>query len=267
MIKLSAGDVRVQINRIRDNMEGSHQLHYINFNNNVTNYFLSDVNRLMQVYGEFIGKSKAKYPEYFTELNSINDDVTTCFVNIVGSLTSETCYKLLNLAIGKMSEAISYVEGLESNQSKETVSKAYFDKLLNEKEQLEKTAKLLAQYRGIPEVNSLIEKARGIGLPIDENWVLALCALNLIEATVNMKLEQLGLKAEGQFKEKYRKLSASIKEKENRDIFQLLPTALYDGVRNKLDHASNCNKVTENEAKEINKLVIGFMEEVFAPKT
>jgi len=77
-------------------------------------------------------------------------------------------------------------------------------------------------------------------------------------------MERLGLKIEGSFRDKYRKLCLSIKEKENgRDLSQLLPIAVYEVVRNKLDHASNSNRVTSKEAKDILKIVTDFMDDVF----
>ncbi|MGD0644312.1 MAG: hypothetical protein ABSA75_05340 [Candidatus Bathyarchaeia archaeon] len=75
------------------------------------------------------------------------------------------------------------------------------------------------------------------------------------------------MKAEGSFRDKYRRLCQAIRETEyNRDLSQLLPIALYEGIRNKLDHASNSNRVSEKEAKDISKIVIEFMNEVFTSK-
>jgi hypothetical protein len=42
----------------------------------------------------------------------------------------------------------------------------------------------------------------------------------------------------------------------------LLPSAVYK-VRNKLDHASDANRVTPKEATDISKMVIDFMNEIF----
>jgi hypothetical protein len=106
-----------------------------------------------------------------------------------------------------------------------------------------------------------MENARNHSLPIDEYWVLALCSSNLIETVVNKKLEQLKVKADGNFEERYKKLCKVIKEKEGRGISQLLPSAIYK-VRNKLDH-SDFNIITPKEAREISKMVSEFMNEVF----
>jgi hypothetical protein len=142
------------------------------------------------------------------------------------------------------------------------ISKASYDKLLVEKENLKRTVEIMVQYKGLPELNNLLETAKNNALPLDEYWVLALCASNLIEAVVNKKLEKLGEKAEGNFEDRCKKLCKIIKEKEGRDISQLLPSAVYK-VRNKLDHSSDSNRVTPKEAKDISKMVIEFINEIF----
>ena len=86
--------------------------------------------------------------------------------------------------------------------------------------------------------------------------------LILTEAVVNKKLEQLKEKAEVNFEERYKRLFKIIKEKEGRVISQLLPSAVYK-VRNKLDYSSDSNTVTPKEAREIGRMVIDFMNEVF----
>jgi hypothetical protein len=228
----------------------------------ITEQFLRDVNMLQEQYGKYIGKAKATN-KGDKELEEFDTYITGCFEGLLKTSRADPCFQLLNLAIGKISQVISYVQTLES-LPKNVVSKTLLDQVTLEKEHFEKTAKFLAEYRGLPELNSLIISSRNIGLLVDDNWALALCASNLIEATVNMKLEKLGLKIEGSFKDKYRKLCTCIKEKENqRDISQLLPIALYEGIRNKLDHASNSNRVTEKEAKDISRIVVDFMNEIF----
>jgi len=135
---------------------------------------------------------------------------------------------------------------------------------LREKKEAENIAKFLVQYRGLPELQTLIEKANSIEIAIDEYWVLALCSINLLEAIVNKKLADLKIKLSlsEKFEEKYNRLCETIKEKEAKDLPQLLPSALYK-VRNKLDHASESNRVTPKEAKDISEWVIKFMKEIF----
>lgn len=121
----------------------------------------------------------------------------------------------------------------------------------------------MVRFKGLPELNELLETSRNVGLPTDEHWVLALCSANLIEAIVNKKLEELDESTEGNFEKRYKRLAQAIKKKEHRDISQLLPLAIYKGIRNKLDHASHSNRVTPKEAKDISKIVKDLINEVF----
>jgi len=121
----------------------------------------------------------------------------------------------------------------------------------------------MVRFKGLPELNELLETSRNAGLPTDDHWVLALCSANLIEAIVNKKLEELGESTEGNFEKRYKKLAQTIKKKERRDISQLLPLAIYKEIRSKLDHASHSNRVTPKEAKYISKIVKNLIIEVF----
>jgi len=115
----------------------------------------------------------------------------------------------------------------------------------------------------LPELGELLDKAKATGLLVGENWVLALCSVNLIESLVNKKLEQLKESTDGSFDIRYKRLISAIKAKEKRDIQQLLPLALYNVIRNKLDHASHTSKVTSKEAKEISNIVISILKDLF----
>lgn len=110
----------------------------------------------------------------------------------------------------------------------------------------------------------LLEKARP--LKIDENWVSAICALNLLEISVNKKLEDLGNSTEGSFNTRYERLTAACKAKEKRDIRRLLPTPLYN-ARSKMDHAGHKYKPTPQETEMIVKYVSDFISELFREKT
>ena len=261
----SKDQILQQATKIRDGMKTT--LLYSSFSTyhsrwEVSSRFLSDVNLLNQLYGLLIGRIKARHLE-LDELRSMDDYITQCFVKLLESADADFSFKLVNIAIGKIFELFSYINVIESIPPEQKVSKASYDKLEREKEELEKTNKFLVKYKGLPELHTLMEESNKSGISIDENWVLALCASNLIEAVVNKKLEALNEKIEGSFKQKYKKLCSVIKEKEGKKISQLHPLALYDGIRNKLDHASDSNRVTSKEAKDISKIVIEFMEEVF----
>jgi hypothetical protein len=228
----------------------------------LTPFFYRDLNELQQIYGNFIGKAKATYPNennYLTTLDTEIIDYLTTIANVYN--VPKKAFSLLNLASGRISELIAYVNTLASRPPIETIPKSVYAKALNEKEELRKTIDIMVQYKGLPELNTLMESAKNHSLPLDEYWVLALCATNLIEAVVNKKLKQLGEKDDGNFEERYKRLCEVIKQKEGRDIHQILPSAIYK-VRNKLDHCSDSTTVTPNEAKEISQLVMGFMNQV-----
>lgn len=110
----------------------------------------------------------------------------------------------------------------------------------------------------------LLEKARP--LEIDENWVSAICALNLLEISVNKKLEDLGESTDGSFDTRYKRLVVACKAKENRDIQKLLTAPFYT-ARSKMDHAGHIHKPTPDETKIIVKYVSDFMSELFCKET
>ena len=256
--KMSAKDIKQQIQKIQTNIKGRMYGHQ-----RITFLFQSDVNFLQQIYGEYLGTAKAIHQDHLKEFSTFDNDVRKYFEQLVGLESPLYCFSTINLAIGRISELVSFVEAIESAPAEEKVTKASYNKLLREKEDAEKTAEFLVQHAGLPELHALIEISEDIGIAIDEYWVLALCSANLIEAVVNKKLQALNVKAEGSFKQKYGKLCSLIKEKEGKDISQLLPIALYEGVRNKLDHASDAKRVTPKEAKDISEWVIKFMKELF----
>jgi hypothetical protein len=256
---MSAENLKAQIRTIREKMTKPRTYNYMG---DLTGEFFKDINLLQQRYGEFLGNAKAKHQEYLQELSRLDNDITTCFVKLTQVSQTGTIFQILNLAIGRISELMSFVETIESKPPDEQVSKASYDKLLREKEKAENIAEFLVQNKGLPELHRLMEHAKSVGIEIDEYWVLALCSSNLIEAIVNKKLEQLGEKTDGNFEERYKKLCRVIKEKEGKDIHQILPSAVYK-VRSKLDHATHENRVTSKEAENISKVVIEFMNEVF----
>lgn len=262
---MSAGVVRYQIKEVQKLITDSRSTSFNMRTSQLltTAYFLGGVNLLLQEYGEFIGKAKAKHSDYLEQINKIDGKIRQYFEYLMKTSEADYSFKLVTLGIGKISELVSFVEGLDKISQEQKVSKLAYEKMAREKEALEKAIEIMAKFGGRPELNELLENARDVGLPTDENWVLALCSTNLIEAVVNKKLEQMKAPTEGNFKKKYKRLLNLIKEKEQRDIQQLLPLALYEGIRNKLDHASHTNRVTPKEAKQISKLVIDIITEVF----
>jgi hypothetical protein len=257
-LKMSIAEIMDQMQLIRSRMV---QPSTYSLFGQTTNIYLKDVNMLQEMYGIYIGKARAKYQEYSTQLSSMDKVITEYFQDFARTLNPEDSLKKIGLAIQKISEFLSFVNTLDTLPAEEKVPKASYDKLLSERNILQKTVEIMVQYKGLPELNTLLETARNNALPLDEHWVLAICSSNLIEAVVNKKLENLGEKADGNFEERYKKLCKVIKEKENRDISQQLPSAIYK-VRNKLDHSSDSNRVTPKEARDISKMVIEFMNEV-----
>lgn len=225
--------------------------------------FLQQVNYLQESYGALAGKAKAHHPEYITDINNICKEIETYFEYMTKSTNADYCFKLVNLAIAKISELLAFVEGLEASPFEKKVSRRAYEKLARENEVSKRALEMLVKYKGLPELNELLENARNVKLPTDEHWVLALCSANLIEAVVNKKLNELKLSTKGSFESKYKRLAMAIKDKEQREIQQLLPAALYKGVRNKLDHASHTSRVTPKEAKAVCEFVINLIAELF----
>lgn len=256
---MSAQGVKEQIKTVQNSIASSASTFY----GEITRDFLKKVNLLQESYGAFLGRAKAKHPEYVDEIDNIANEIKTYFEYLTRDSDYKYCFKLVNLAVGKISELLSFVEGLEASPPEKKVSTRVYEKLLRENEIKKRTIETLVRYKGLPELNELLEKARSVKLSTDEHWVLALCSANLIEAIVNKKLEELRLSTEGNFENRYKRLADAIKEREQRDIQKLLPLALYKGVRNKLDHASHALRVTPKEAKDINNIVINLISEVF----
>jgi hypothetical protein len=258
---MSATEVRDEIRKVQLSMIGDFSHYSVG---DVTASFLGSVNLLHQKFGEFVGKAKAKHPEYVDQIDALDSKVGYYFEYLTKSSFYASSFKLVNLAIGKICELLSFIDTIETIPLSETISRKAYDELAEENAALRKTIKVMANFELLPEINELLENARSIELPIDENWVLALCSANLIEAIVNKKLNDLGESCEGSFEARYNRLVKIVKEKEQgRDLQRLLPLAIYKGVRSKLDHASHENQVTPREAKDISRIVIGLMTEVF----
>ena len=260
---MSTEEVRGQINKVQNEMTSLSST-TVRYGEGVviTEHFLQQVSLLLSKYGTLVGNAKATYPEYLEEIDQIDEIIRGYLEYLMKSRQSDHCFKLVNLAVGKISEFVSFVERLKAIPPKEKVSRVAYEKAVRENETLRKTIEIMVKYKGLPELNDLLETARNSGLSTDENWVLALCSVNLIESVVNKKLDDLGESTKGNFESRYERLRKVIKEKEQRDIQQLLPIALYKVIRNKLDHASHVNRVTPEEAKDICKIVVSLMAEL-----
>jgi hypothetical protein len=266
---MSISDIRKHMKQIQEGM--GHAYSYYSHSvydgaNEVTEGFLSQINLLLQSYGDIVGKARARHPDWVDQLDSLDKEIRKCFGATTQTSNTDYCYKVVNLAMAKISELLSFVEELDTVSPERERSLKVHGKLMLENKELKKAVEIMVKYKGLPELNQLLEEAQDVGLCTDEYWVLALCSVNLIESIVNKKLKELQEATEGSFDKRYRKLVETIKEKENRDIQNLLPLALYSTIRNKLDHASHINKVSPKEAKDIGELVRKFIAEIF-PKS
>jgi len=97
---------------------------------------------------------------------------------------------------------------------------------------------------------SLMPLLKELGLSI--RWVIGAAALALIEILVNRKLEELGLKTDGSFKQRVKRLSA-IAEQKGVKIPNLLAKPFYD-ARSKVIHRG-----VEPSETEI-KIIIEYLQ-------
>jgi hypothetical protein len=125
---MSAEAISKQIGLIRRRMsEGTFYERYSTSSGTVRDEFHSDVNYLLNLYGEFLGSAKARHTEYLSELNNMDSAITDYFTALLRVSEDETCFKLVNLSSGKISELLSFVNSLEKSPPEERVSKASYD--------------------------------------------------------------------------------------------------------------------------------------------
>jgi len=261
---MSVEEVRKAISSVQSAMTDRRSYYYEDNDQVVSSYYLATISSLTRSYGQYIGKGKAANPTYIDEINKLDEKITEYLELFVKSKRTDYCFKLTNLLINKISEILFFIENLDNIPIKEMVLKSDYKELLLEKKGIEIALEHMSKYRGDPKLEDLLLKTRSIGIPLDEHWVLSLCSVNLMEALVNRKLDQLGVDSGGSFKQKINRLSDEIKKRENRDISNLVPRALYDGIRNKLDHASDKNIITYQEALHISDIVMQLLDELFS---
>jgi len=229
---------------------------------------LHALEELLEVFGSVLGRAKVDFPAYSEQLSKLDQDARSYFQilpKFVHELKEFVQYCMLG--VQKVSEAIAIVERLDNPPQGMTVAKQEYDRLASENEIQKRVIKMLSESRGYPDLLNLTSIAKSGGIEVDENWVLAVCAVNLIEAAVNKKLEDLGQSIEGDFSKKLSRLTVAVKESEGRIIQQMLPSALYDKVRHRLDHASHKYHPTEAEAENIYRDVASFLQDLFRSKT
>lgn len=139
-------------------------------------------------------------------------------------------------------------------------------KFQEEKKRLESNLRDLSSQLasiGQSKIRGLIQRFETFG--INDNWIAVLTALNLVEMSMRYKLESLGIKPHGSFKELHDLLKREILEKENREIEVssqfIRPKHLYDW-RSKMDHGGLKVKIKEKEADFIIEQALKFIEEL-----
>ncbi|MEM0011022.1 MAG: hypothetical protein QW612_05635 [Candidatus Bathyarchaeia archaeon] len=107
-------------------------------------------------------------------------------------------------------------------------------------------------YALIPKIESLIERisiasGRSIGARLGailgltstwglgENWATSIIYLQALEIAINKTLERLNVKAEGGFKDKFKKLVEEINDPKFLELEKILPAPFWD-LRNKVVH-------------------------------
>lgn len=149
------------------------------------------------------------------------------------------------------------------NERDELRSKVW--ELENETRKLrEQEDRLTKQSEETRPLRDLIKDFEKLG--VDDNWIRASIALNLVEPVIKKKLEELGLELPEQtkFSEIYEQLQQVLKEKENRELkFQLLtPKHFYD-MRSRIDHwGHKYTGLTKKQADNIVDLVTEFLSDV-----
>ena len=113
-MEMSAEEVRKQIREVQSKMTRSSST-WIQFGGKqeITKFFLQEVSLLQDRYGDFMGKTKARHLDYLEELSEMDETIRHYFEYLPKSAESDYCFKLVNLAIGKISELLSFVEELE----------------------------------------------------------------------------------------------------------------------------------------------------------
>ena len=106
-------------------------------------------------------------------------------------------------------------------------------------------------------------KLKGIcdAVGLDDAWVDAVTALNVLEAAVNLKLDEIGEPVSGSFDSRLQRVPSRIEEVEGRRIQVILSSALYK-ARGKVAHAGHRYKPTREETESIVEWVSTFVQDL-----
>jgi hypothetical protein len=225
---------------------------------------------LLESYGKLLGVSLAKYPTNGELMKEANIEIRENAKSIAvmqqnspyeNSLEVATL-PLIGRSIQRIMELVGVVETLEKHPPQNIVSREDYDKVIKERDENKAVADAFQKAGFFPSLKNLLDEVTKIGLGIDEDWVISLCALNLVEAGVNKKLDDLGENPEGSFNDRLNKLCTIIREKERKEVPSLLIGAFYS-VRSKLDHAGLKYKPSPKEAATIVTQVLEFLDILF----
>jgi len=230
----------------------------------ISNQIIIAVAKLLDAFGEYLGAKRAEHPTHVSEIEVLDRDARSCFQDARLHVDNSSQYMtVIGIGVQKVSETVRWLEDL-SKQPKDLITKDEYDKAVKERKEAENALERILRNWGPPALKEIISKAQSGGLGhLDESWIIAVCSVNLVEAAVNRKLEILGSSTEGKFKERLDRLATLVKEKEGRDIQKVLPRMLYEGPRQLLDHASHGQGVTPEEADQIRRAVVSFLENLF----
>jgi Tfp pilus assembly protein PilO len=122
----------------------------------------------------------------------------------------------------------------------------------------------IKQIENIKPLSNLIEDFEKIG--VNDNWIRASIALNLVEPAIKKKLEELEVKlpTKTQFSDIYEQLQQVLKEKENRELkYQLLTPKEFYHMRSQIDHwGHRYTSLSKVQADYIVNLVTDFLSDV-----
>ncbi|MEM2272359.1 MAG: hypothetical protein QXR84_08425 [Candidatus Bathyarchaeia archaeon] len=123
------------------------------------------------------------------------------------------------------------------------------------------------RYGMVMPIAELIKLTTNISGNLDQNWAISALALSLLENLINLKLEELGEKPEGDFKDRVKRLKESLvrkkgwKEEEASELARKLREK-YTG-RSIVLHSGYSNPVSENLAHEDLEFVKEVMKKLF----
>jgi len=224
---------------------------------------------LLESYGSLKGGAEAKYPMYQEIIEAKNEEIkgNTETISIIKtkplSFRKEMSLLLIDRAIQRMSEFISFMDILETNPPKDLILKEDYNRVAKKSDEHKAVANAFTKAGFLPILQKLIEEVKGLGLDVDEEWVISVCAINLLEAGVNKKLEDLGEKTEGSFIDRLNRLIEIERTKEKKEVPQLLVEAFYRVIRNKLDNAGLKYHPTPSEANMVANHVLEFLGILF----